>query len=803
MGPRVRTAAHAGAVVLLYAVLYAAFFSPVLFTGRLLAPGDASFVSLPHFFTPPALWSPLVFSGFPVMGDPQTLAWYPPARLFAWLGSFNGFVLSAYVLASAFTYGYVYRLTGSRVAAVVGGTVYGMSGFFMAHLGHTNIIHSAAWMPLLVWSLEELCRRVSLPAWLGAVLAVSHGILAGQPQFAVYALALGGAYALYRARGASAGPFRFGAVALSAVLVGIATTGVLLLPMFQLQAQSVRAGMTFAEFAGYNLPIRQLPQLLFPYSLGGFRNPLTGGAVPDFTRGGGLTEATGFVGLLPLVLAAWGVCARPREPVVRFWLGVAAVTLVLALGKETPLCALVFRVPLYNKFRILTRHLVEFALAAGILAGFGVASLARAATPERVRWTRRGVVGLLLLLSAGLAMHGVLFSAGRYGKHLDPGLVPLCPPFWKNPGVGLQLAVLPLVLGTLAWWARRPRGLANLALLLGLVVDLACFGWFYEWNSDATTPDQFREPAALRRYREDLAPTAQRLVPLDAFGPSESAPPDRSRLWRVPSALGHSPLALGRYCEFLGVRSGGFAEYQALAPESRALDLLAVRYVLAPRSLSVADAGWTRHDLRAALADPTRFRHVEDLEQTSIFENRSALPRAWIVPAVARLSSGEVVNAVHEGRLPDGSVFDPRRLGLVEEEVPLGVAGGDVTAAVDSVRVGDDAVDVRTRSTVAALLVLSDVDYPGWEATVNGRVTPIVRTDYVLRGVPVPPGEAVVSFRFRPRWFVAGAAVTACSLLLIAALLLGKLRAALRAPARGHDRWVGAAGRSHPFLEPV
>src|SRR5439155_26043671 len=76
-------------------------------------------------------------------------------------------------------------------------------------------------------------------------------------------------------------------------------------------------------------------------------------------------------------------------------------------------------------------------------------------------------------------------------------------------------------------------------------------------------------------------------------------------------------------------------------------------------------------------------------------------------------------------------------------------------------------VRVRTRAAAEALLVLGDVDYPGWRAFVDGRRTPIYRTDYVLRGVVVPAGEHVVEFVFRPVSFQRGLALTGLSALAL------------------------------------
>ena len=61
----------------------------------------------------------------------------------------------------------------------------------------------------------------------------------------------------------------------------------------------------------------------------------------------------------------------------------------------------------------------------------------------------------------------------------------------------------------------------------------------------------------------------------------------------------------------------------------------------------------------------------------------------------------------------------------------------------------------------AALLVLSEVYYPGWRATVNGRAAEIRKTDGGLRGIEVPRGPSRVVLKYVPVSFYAGAALSA------------------------------------------
>ena len=70
--------------------------------------------------------------------------------------------------------------------------------------------------------------------------------------------------------------------------------------------------------------------------------------------------------------------------------------------------------------------------------------------------------------------------------------------------------------------------------------------------------------------------------------------------------------------------------------------------------------------------------------------------------------------------------------------------------------------------------MLSDVNYPGWRAAVDGRPVHIYQTDYLLRGVVIPAGEHVVTFTFRSLTFYVGLGI---SLLSICALVATQFRA--------------------------
>jgi uncharacterized membrane protein YfhO len=63
---------------------------------------------------------------------------------------------------------------------------------------------------------------------------------------------------------------------------------------------------------------------------------------------------------------------------------------------------------------------------------------------------------------------------------------------------------------------------------------------------------------------------------------------------------------------------------------------------------------------------------------------------------------------------------------------------------------------MRTSAAGARQLVLSVTFHPEWKCTVDGKETPIHRTDYAFMSVRVPAGQHEVVWRFVPRRFYQG-----------------------------------------------
>src|SRR5262249_22908185 len=74
------------------------------------------------------------------------------------------------------------------------------------------------------------------------------------------------------------------------------------------------------------------------------------------------------------------------------------------------------------------------------------------------------------------------------------------------------------------------------------------------------------------------------------------------------------------------------------------------------------------------------------------------------------------------------------------------------------------------------LVVLADVDYPGWDLAIDGIPAPIYRVNGVMRGAAVPAGRHRLIYTYAPRSFQIGRLVSIAGLAALLVLSLACAR---------------------------
>jgi uncharacterized membrane protein YfhO len=99
--------------------------------------------------------------------------------------------------------------------------------------------------------------------------------------------------------------------------------------------------------------------------------------------------------------------------------------------------------------------------------------------------------------------------------------------------------------------------------------------------------------------------------------------------------------------------------------------------------------------------------------------------------------------------------------------------GKDSASFVKLDKYGLDDISFKSSNSKDGLAVFSDIYYAkGWKAFVDGKETPIMKADYVLRAIKIPAGNHSIEFHFRPMSFYNGQKVAMASSLLLVGLCL-------------------------------
>src|SRR5690606_22552069 len=99
--------------------------------------------------------------------------------------------------------------------------------------------------------------------------------------------------------------------------------------------------------------------------------------------------------------------------------------------------------------------------------------------------------------------------------------------------------------------------------------------------------------------------------------------------------------------------------------------------------------------------------------------------------------------------MPDA--FNPRTTAVIREnwreQAGNNTLGKDSNAYVKLVEYGLNKISFESSNSSDGFAVFSDIYYPkGWKAYIDGKETPIVRTNYVLRGLQIPAGNHQIVF---------------------------------------------------------
>ena len=685
------------------------------------------------------LWNPLVGNGAPLIANYQSALFYPPNWLMLIIPPemAQGWLMVAHWAWAGAGMVMLARTLGLKpLGQVVAGLVFGVSQCVVARSGFLSINATVAWMPWVIWAGEHVVNSKSqipnskahLRNGLWLALCVALPLLAGHAQTAWYTLLLLAAWFLWRVLTSS--PFRLSLRVAAFLLLALGLAAVQLLPTAELLRQSPRAASAEYEFVmTYSLSPWRLLTFFAPDILG---NPAHG----VFYGYGNYWEDALYIGLLPILLAL-GVILRRQfsNSLILFLSLVSLATLLLALGRNTPLFPFLYRhVPTFNLFQAPARWLMVTAFALALLAGLGVDAWQKP-RGRAVYWTNLGTAGAVMMALTGGGVWWATRAADtalRAQLHTVAQAVMFC-------GLGLFIIAL-LSLRQPPAESRRWQWAVVGLVALDLVI--ANYGL-----NPTTTVDVYRSPsatesaltAALDGHRLFYFPADEYAVKFDLLSFKRFGPPELAstlRAAQVPNAAMLSGLASAN--NFEPLVSARYAALMEVISATRSLNLLRlmdVGVVASPASLD--------------------WEMVTGTETVTFYRAPLAPQRVWMV--YSTLTVPDENAALEAITAPN---FDPAAEIILEPNPRASERA--CPAAVHS----PNTVRIPVALPQPGWVLLADTDYPGWEADVDGVPTPVWRADYAFRAVAVEAGEHTVTFCYRPRAFKLGWQISAVAMLV-------------------------------------
>ena len=678
------------------------------------------------------LWDPYSWGGQPLHAAMQASLAYPPHWLMlaaplkhnSWLLglTLNWYYIFIRCLIALGMYALCRDLKRSGWAACLAGLIYSMGGVEVT-ADWPQMAHAAAWAPIVFLFLLRVLRGE--PATRNGIFAggaLGAAWLCGHHAYPTFiSLAAAGLWMSWLTSNRTLKNLIPPALSfLTAFLVG----AVQLLPAIEFGPLAMRwSGTEAALHWNEKIPYHLFDGLaLSPDGMFAFVFPYIN------------QNYTPYFGICAVALALLGAALAWREHAVRILAMLGLGGLAFALSSNTPFHGWLYAlVPLVEKTRVPAMATLLTSVAIAALAAYALDEILQRTQSE---WNRRFTLGLALFGSAILVFGAILFA--RRAEVMN------------GPNTFLLTGLYALMLA--AWLAAASQGklTRNWAAFcpLALVLMELTKGPSSFWRNQ----QDHSKPSILQPLAEDYK--------IAEFLKTKSGG------WRIETDV---PYSFGLWWGIEAIDGLGAAVTSNLFDQDffspRFRNFMSVRFRVAEKP-----------------ANDQQKLVFEGPRNLKVFENPNWMPRAWMVHEAIIEPSAK---AMRERLTSDG--FNPRdqvllaksptpngagprpAAGLLAGSMPLTQQNCPNTDAVELGRRTPSTVELKVEANCRGMLILNDVYYPGWRATIDGNPQTIQEAYGVVRGVMVEKGPHTVIFEFSPWTTKFGAILSAIGLLTVVA----------------------------------
>lgn len=671
--------------------------------------------------------------------------------------------------------------------AALGALAFGFSTYLIIILGvgHNSKAHAIAYMPLVLSGILLVFQKKYIPGFLLTTVAMALELSANHYQMTYYLLLLVlilGAVYLFEAYRNKQLPHFFKSVGIMVIAVilaiGLNATNIMATQEYVKEStrgkseltinsdgspKEVTSGLDKDYITEYSYGFLETFNLFIPRLLGGGNGEDVGkdsetykfftsvGAspiealrevkrTPTYWGSQPIVEAPAYVGAVVLFLFVFGLF-MVKGP-TKWWLvGGVIMSLLLSYGKNLGFLTNFFidYVPMYNKFRAVTSIQVILELCIPVLAIFGLVELFK--NPEKgseqlkalkIAAGVSGGVAILFLLFKGSfdfvgANDGYYRQAyGEYGQSFVDALKADRKSMFTYDSIRTLLLVFFSASGI---WLFLNKKVTQNMLIIGLAVlilfDLVSVDRRYVNNENFVSALQVSKPFQANQADLEIMKDDSHFRVFDVVSSGARAS------YFHNSLTGYHAAKMGRYNELF--------DFYIVKNNMNVLNMLNTKYVIAD----------------------------DDKGNVFPYVNQDANGNAWFV------SSLEKVNSANDEMMALDSL-NTKIKAVTTQELASSNFNVDSLSTIDILDYKPNYLKYNSNNNHDGFAVFSELYYAnGWNAYIDGQLSPHYRVDYVLRGMPIPKGQHTIEFKFEPHVVKTGSTIALASSILFGILILG------------------------------
>lgn len=298
----------------------------------------------------------------------------------------------------------------------------------------------------------------------------------------------------------------------------------------------------------------------------------------------------------------------------------------------------------------------------------------------------------------------------------------------------------------------------QILLVIVILIELVPFAKMHILTKPL--PQSRHDPELLNILKSDSEP--YRMLP--NFGvwiaPRDSLDFESPMLYDYFSATGYDPSILKNYYEAIDAVNGNLPgssirQHDVQVPYlnvfSRSVDFLNIKYVLAP----------TAYDPIAGISnDRFTLLRQDNVREYRLYENKTVMPRFFFVRSIIKLPNRSSVAKVFIENRADftDAVYIDGSKNMVNDVLSNCPPNEKGTVQIQSYT--PNAIQLAVSTPCNGVLTSSEVMYPGWEATIDGKRVNLFEGNLAFRTLLVPKGRHDLVLRYNPEIFIIGGMIT-------------------------------------------